>query len=301
MKVLNFGSVNIDLTYHVDHFVRPGETLAAEDVTRNPGGKGLNQSVALARAGLPVWHAGHIGADGMFLKELCAAEGIRTEFLTEIGTGTGTAVIQVDRSGDNCILLYGGANQAMDLSFITDVLRHFGPEDVIVLQNEVNCMDEILTRAKERGLRIALNPAPMNDRISRDCMGLADWLILNEMEAGDLTGAQEPEAQLECLREMFPETAFVLTLGSRGAIWRKGKETCCIGACRVSAADTTAAGDTFTGFFLGTLLKGSTPETALLEATRASALAVTKAGAIPSIPTLQQVRECDWMPRPFGV
>ena len=108
MKILNFGSVNIDFTYRVPHFVRPGETLAATSVTRNAGGKGFNQSVALARAGCDVYHAGHIGEDGFFLVDLCRNYGVHTDFLTKVSTPTGNAIIQVDGSGANCILLYGG-------------------------------------------------------------------------------------------------------------------------------------------------------------------------------------------------
>ena len=172
MKVLNFGSVNIDYTYQVPHFVRPGETLSASVVTRNAGGKGFNQSIALARAGCAVHHAGHIGADGMFLKELLAENGVAADLLTVGETGTGNAIIQVDESGANCIILYGGANQTMDIDFIRSVISGFGAGDMIVLQNEINCMDEILKEAHDAGLTIALNPAPMNDRISRDAMAL---------------------------------------------------------------------------------------------------------------------------------
>jgi len=140
--VLNFGSVNIDFTYQVEHFVRPGETLSARSVTRNAGGKGFNQSVALSRAGCEVYHAGHIGGDGMFLLELCREYGINTQFLTEVDVPTGNAIIQVDDNGDNCIVLYGGANQEMGGDFIRQVLNHFTAGDVIVLQNEINLMNE---------------------------------------------------------------------------------------------------------------------------------------------------------------
>ena len=299
MKILNFGSVNIDFTYRVPHFVRPGETLAATSVTRNAGGKGFNQSVALARAGCDVYHAGHIGEDGFFLVDLCRNYGVHTDFLTKVSTPTGNAIIQVDGSGANCILLYGGANRVMNMDFVTEVLSHFEKGDMIVLQNEINCMNEILYLAHEVGLTIAINPAPMNDAISKEVLALADWIILNETEAEGLTGETQTDVQLEALRKSFPDSAFVLTLGVHGSICMKDGRICRSGACKVETVDTTAAGDTFVGFFLAEITSGKTPEEALLTATRASALAVTKRGAAQSVPTLEQVRKCGLMPEPF--
>ncbi len=299
MKILNFGSVNIDFTYRVPHFVRPGETLSARSVSRNAGGKGFNQSVALAKAGCEVYHAGHIGSDGEFLLDLCKHYGVNTDCLTEIDLPTGNAMIQVDDNGANCILLYGGANQAMTVDFIREVLSRFSVGDMIVLQNEINCMNELIALAHESGLEIAINPAPMNDNISPEALALADWIILNESEAEELTGVTEPCQQLEELNHRFPKSDFLLTLGVRGAICRKGEETHYIGSCRVKAVDTTAAGDTFAGFFLASLARGEDIEAALLSATRASALAVGKQGAAQSIPSLEEVKACCLIPEPF--
>lgn len=296
MKILNFGSVNIDFTYRVPHFVRPGETLAACSVTRNAGGKGFNQSVALAKAGCDVYHAGHIGADGEFLKNLCDHYGIHTDYLTEVDTPTGNAIIQVDDHGANCIILFGGANQAMDIDFIRQVLSKFEKGDMIVLQNEINCMNELITMAHEAGIAIAINPAPMNDAIAHEKLALCNWLILNETEAEELTGVSEPYAQLEALRKDYPTTAVLLTLGVRGCICRKDGKTYTMGSCKVNAVDTTAAGDTFAGFFLGSLSRGKDIDTALLTATRASALAVQKQGAAQSVPTLEEVEACTLIP-----
>ena len=299
MKVLNFGSVNIDITYRVPHFVRPGETLSARSVTRNAGGKGFNQSVALSRAGCEVYHAGHIGEDGAFLLELCRQYGVRTDYLTQVDVPTGNAVIQVDDDGANCILLYGGANQAMDEAFIREVLSRFDAGDLLVLQNEINCMNRLIALAHEAGLKIAINPAPMNDAIAKESLALADWIILNETEARDLIGVEEPFAQLEALKESFPHSSFLLTLGVRGAICQTNGQTCTLGSCKVDAVDTTAAGDTFAGFFLAELVNGKTPEDALLTATRASALAVTRHGAAQSVPAMEEVRSCELTPAPF--
>ena len=299
MKVLNFGSVNIDITYRVAHFVRPGETLSARSVTRNAGGKGFNQSVALSRAGCEVYHAGHIGEDGAFLLELCRQYGVHTDYLTQVDVPTGNAVIQVDDDGANCILLYGGANQAMDEAFIREVLSRFDAGDLLVLQNEINCMNRLIALAHEAGLKIAINPAPMNDAIAKESLALADWIILNETEARDLIGVEEPFAQLEALKESFPYSSFLLTLGVRGAICQTNGQTCTLGSCKVDAVDTTAAGDTFSGFFLAELVNGKTPQEALLTATRASALAVMRHGAAQSVPAMEEVRSCALTPAPF--
>lgn len=296
MKILNFGSVNIDFTYRVPHFVRPGETLAACSVTRNAGGKGFNQSVALAKAGCDVYHAGHIGSDGDFLKDLCQNYGIHTDYLTHVDAPTGNAIIQVDDRGANCIILFGGANQAMDEAFIHQVLSGFEKGDMIVLQNEINCMNEIITMAHEAGLAIAINPAPMNDAIAHEKLALCDWMILNETEAEELTGVAEPYAQLEALEKAYPATAVLLTLGVRGCICRKDGTTYTMGSCKVNAVDTTAAGDTFAGFFLGSLSRGMDIPASLLTATRASALAVQKQGAAQSVPTLDEVNACALIP-----
>lgn len=299
MNILNFGSVNIDFTYRVPHFVRPGETLSAHTVTRNAGGKGFNQSVALAKAGCTVYHAGHIGSDGQFLKALCKHYGIRTDYLTEIDVATGNAIIQVDDKGANSILLFGGANQAMDCGFIRQVLSHFEKGDMIILQNEINCMNELITLAHEAGLTIAINPAPMNDAIAREKLALCSWLILNETEAEQLTGVSDPFAQLDSLKAAYPATSVLLTLGVRGCICRHAGSIYTMGSCKVDAVDTTAAGDTFAGFFLGSLSRGKDIETALLTATQASALAVMQPGAAQSVPTLEQVEACCLVPCAF--
>ena len=294
LKILNFGSVNIDFTYRMDHFVLPGETQLAYSVAKNAGGKGFNQSVALARAGCTVYHAGRIGRDGEFLKKLLEDDGINTEYLEICGEPTGNAVIQVDNNGDNCIILYGGANQAIDEEYIKRVLENFGEDDVIVLQNEISHMNELLQLAYGRGMKIVLNPAPMNGNISPEYMAYADWIILNETEAFELTGHEESFRQLNGLSERCPNTSFVLTLGENGAVCKGGDgETYKVDACTVKAVDTTAAGDTFIGFFLHGFLTENKqdPRKALEVAVCASGLAVTRRGAMQSIPNMREVIE----------
>lgn len=292
MKVVNIGSINIDTVYYVDHFVQPGETESAYHVEQNAGGKGMNQSVSLARAGCSVWHAGRIGKDGKWLRKLLQEEGINTEYLEIVDTPTGNAMIQLTNHGENAIILYGGANQTIDMPFVDKVLASCNPEDVIVLQNEIACMNEILEKIHRLGLRVALNPAPMNDTISLEAMATAHWLILNEAEAQELTGKKDIMEQLKVLRKIFSETIVVITAGEDGAWYQDTVQTIHVGACKVSVEDTTAAGDTFIGFFLAEWLRTETAEQAITAASQAAAIAVSRKGAVKSIPTFEEVKNC---------
>ena len=128
MRVVNFGSLNIDYVYRVDHFVRPGETMSAKSLQVQCGGKGLNQSVALARAGVETWHAGLIGPEGRFLKETLDRAGVHTRFVEETAGSTGHAIIQVDSTGQNSILLHDGANGRLTPEFVTGCWISSPPE-----------------------------------------------------------------------------------------------------------------------------------------------------------------------------
>lgn len=288
MRILCFGSLNIDYVYRVPHFAARGETLASSSLGVFSGGKGLNQSIALARAGAEVWHAGTVGAEGGFLVEELAAAGVHTDFVRTLGTlRTGHAIIQRDDAGDNCILLHGGANRAVTREQVDDTLAHFGAGDVLLLQNEISEGHYAALCAKERGLRVVLNPSPMEESLL-PLFPLADLLLLNEVEAAQflrLPHDTAPEELTARLRERLPETAFVLTLGAQGCLYGEGGTLLRQRAFSVHAVDTTAAGDTFTGFFLASLLEGGELRAALRLASAAAALAVTRPGAAPSIPT----------------
>ena len=293
MKVLNFGSVNIDYTYQVPHFVRPGETLSASVVTRNAGGKGFNQSIALARAGCDVHHAGHIGADGMFLKEILSENGVAADLLTVGETGTGNAIIQNDREGDNCILLYGGANQKITREMADEVLGRFSAGDFLLLQNEINELPYIMERAHAAGMHIVLNPSPMNAKILSLPLSCVDYFLLNEGEAAGILGVGAAdcgyEELLQGLKKQFPEARVVMTVGGDGSFYADKVSVRHQEAYRVKAQDTTAAGDTYTGYFIASLLAQKTPEEAMERASKASAICVTRKGAAPSIPTPEEV------------
>ena len=292
MRVLNFGSLNIDFVYQVEHFVRRGETLSSRDLQLYAGGKGLNQSVALARAGADVWHAGCIGKDGLFLLDLLQEAGVQTDYVHVLeDVRTGNAIIQSDVQGDNCILLYGGANQCVTKAQIDDTLHHFAPGDWLILQNEINHLSYLVERARKQGLCLVLNPSPMDEKIFDVDLRCVDWLILNEIEAAGLLGREriDPQESTVLLRERFPAARFVLTLGEEGACYVDADRTLWKTAYSVPVADTTGAGDTFSGYFFASILEGKTIETALDVAAKAAAIAVSKPGAADSIPHREEV------------
>ena len=287
--ILNFGSVNIDHVYTVPHFVRPGETLASTHHAVFSGGKGFNQSTALARAGARIAHAGMIGADGAWLKDSLAADGADVTHLAIRDKPTGHAVIQVDASGQNCIIICGGANRTITAAYANEVIAHFGDGDMLLLQNEISAIPEIIRAASARGLRIVFNPAPMGQEVLDYPLDLVDLFIVNEVEAAELSGAASdaaPESVLDALRAKFPRTGVVLTLGSSGSIADIGGERVAVAAKPVKAVDTTAAGDTYIGYFLAARQRGLSLREAMEKATEAAAICVTRAGAAPSIPRI---------------
>ena len=295
MKVLNFGSLNLDYVYRVEHFVQPGETLSATSQAVNPGGKGLNQSIALARAGAEVYHAGCLGVGGESLGKLLRYNGVDTTFLFPTDELQGNAVIQVEPNGQNCILLFGGSNQCITSGQVDKTLSAFSAGDYLVLQNEVNDLPMIVEKAWERGMKIVLNPSPYNEKLSAVDFGKLSWLLVNEVEAAQLSGSDDPEEAWRVLHEAYPHLSVLITLGSAGSVayrMESGEiETARQEAFRVRAVDTTAAGDTFTGFFIGALLEGEALSECMRRASMASSLGVTRPGAASSIPTREEVED----------
>jgi ribokinase len=287
--IINFGSLNIDHVYRVEHFVRPGETIASRSYEQFAGGKGFNQSIALARAGAQVRHAGKVGAEGGWLLDMLRKAGAQTEDVLQVEIPTGHALIQVEASGENAIILYGGANQSITTEDVERVLVRATAGDYLLLQNEINNMDLILRRGAEEELRIVFNPAPMTGAVLDYPLDGVTIFIVNETEAEALTGASTPDAIVDAMRQRFPRAATVLTMGAAGAIYADGAEQIHVPAVNVKAVDTTAAGDTFTGYFLAALAEGKPVQTALQLAARAAAICVTRPGAADSIPTRAEV------------
>lgn len=308
MKALNYGSLNIDFVYNVEHFVRSGETISSQNMAIFAGGKGLNQSVALAKSGIDTWHAGCIGEDGEFLADILQKSGAHTELISRLLGRNGHAIIQKQPNGQNCILLYGGSNQQNTRVQIDEVMSHFEKGDYLILQNEINEISYIMERAHEKGMIIVLNPSPMDEKIRTYPLEYVDYFLLNEIEAKDLTGFDQNladtdqhrvqemdevssawDALLEEVCSHFPNSKVVLTLGEYGSIYKDEKQKIHQPIMKVPVVDTTAAGDTFTGFFIGSIAKGLSPENAMKIAAKASAIAVSRQGAAPSIPELGEV------------
>lgn len=289
MKIINFGSLNIDHVYHVPHFVKPGETIAAKSYQKNPGGKGMNQSVALARAGATVYHAGKIGPDGVFLKEMLEAEGVDTTYLKVDETPTGHAMIQVDPTGQNSIMIFGGANAAISEEEMRQVFSHFEAGTYLLLQNEIAGIAALITAASEAGLKIILNPSPINEELLAAPLELVDYFILNEIEGKALTGKRSENSILDTLRARYPHAEFVLTIGKDGALYDSKELRMYIPAQKVQAVDTTAAGDTFTGYFYASYLSGMDSQQAMELASKAAAITVSRNGAAGSIPKADEI------------
>lgn len=290
MKLLDFGSLNIDHTYQLPHLVRPGETLASDSYHKSEGGKGFNQAVALAKAGQEVYLAGAIGQDGLFLRDYLQELGVHTEHLCVLDAPTGHAMIQLDTEGQNCIILFGGTNGMITEAMIDEVLADFGAGDYLLLQNEISHVDSIICTAHAKGMHIILNPSPMSPELLTWPLELVEWFILNEIEGADITGKTQPEEMLDELLRRYPACHVVLTLGERGSVYADATQRMDQSIVSAHTVDTTAAGDTFTGYFLHALLQGEAIQQALKTAACASAITVSRPGAGRSIPAAEEVQ-----------
>jgi ribokinase len=288
-RVLNFGSINVDHVYKVENFVRAGETIRCDDYRRFAGGKGLNQSIALAQAGADVYHAGKLCAADTWLLSLMQQKGVDTRYAELIDGPSGHALIQVNADGENAIVIVGGANQHIGGGDITRILADFGLGDYLLVQNEINAVPEILRAAKERGLTIAFNPAPMTAEVAGYPLELVDELIVNESEASTLTSECEPQEIFDAVRQRCPGITLILTLGSKGAAYFSPPLCFVQPATPVEAVDSTGAGDTAVGFYLAELIRTRDPRRALALGSAAAALAVTRRGAADSIPSRREV------------
>lgn len=289
MRILNFGSLNLDYVYQVPHFLSPGETMAAVSQQVHPGGKGLNQSIAMARAGASVSHAGLIGQGGGMLRALLQESGVNVDALHSCEALQGNAVIQVTPQGENCILLFGGSNQEVAPEDVPALMGDFGPGDLLVVQNEVSSLPVMLREARARGMQVALNPSPFDAEMLSLDYSAVTWLFINEVEGAQMTGSTAPEAILAELRRRHPAMNAVLTLGRAGAYADTPAERCFQPAFPVHAVDTTAAGDTFTGYFLAALTEGLPMSACMRLAAAAAAISVSRPGASASIPRRDEV------------
>ncbi len=293
MKILNFGSINIDLVYRVDHTVRPGETISSRDLSIHAGGKGANQSAALAKAGVKVFHAGKIGSDGEWILEKLRSFGVNTDFVFNAAEKTGHAVIQVSGSGENAIVLYGGGNLEITEDDVISVLDHFNTGDILLLQNEINNIPFIMETAADKGMRIIFNPAPFDNAVLSYPLETVDVFIVNETEGMGLSGEESGNSEkiMDKLVSLFPGKDIILTLGADGVLSGRDEQRVSSGIIEVPVVDTTAAGDTFIGYYLSGVVESLKAEILLERACAASSITVTRLGAMEAIPEKIEVEE----------
>lgn len=291
MKIYCLGSLNIDYVYQVPHFVRPEETLSSETMNIFPGGKGLNQSVALGKAGASVVHGGIINRSDEFLTSVLDTAKVDISRIKTTDTPTGHAIIQVEQSGQNSILLYPGANHKFTQDYIEYVLGDAAQDDMILIQNEINCLDIVFDVAHRKKMQIALNPSPFDKKLLTLPLSQVTWWIFNEIEGRELTGKSVPAEIVSAMYEKFPDSNILLTLGDKGCLFKNAFLDLFQPAYRTTAIDTTAAGDTFTGYFLAMVAESKSLSDALKIASYAASLAVSRAGSSESIPYLKEVTD----------
>lgn len=290
MKILNFGSLNIDYVYRVPYIVEPGETVASQSWQTFAGGKGANQSVALALAGAEVYHAGKVGEDGQWLLEKLKSFGVDTRYVWMDEEGpTGHAMIQVDRFGQNAIVLHAGSNNRIDRCEMDDTLSQFGEGDYLLLQNEINDVAYLIEAGHHRGMKICFNPAPYTAEVQNYPLKLVETLIVNESEGMALAGTDIEAALIYELGDVVPRAEILVTLGPEGVLYHCRGVDHSVPAPKVKAEDTTAAGDTFVGYYLASKAAGFAVPKCLRIACHAAAVCVAGPGAMDSIPRKEQV------------
>ncbi len=286
MKILNFGSINKDFFYSVNDFVKPGETISSIRYNIKIGGKGLNQSVGISKAGQKIYHAGIINRDDTFILDKLKKWNINCENILLSNNPTGHAIIQVDKKGENSIIIHGGANHDVDIKFIKSVLSKFDSGDILVLQNEINNIKEIIDRAHHKKMKIVFNPAPFNNEILSYDLNKISTLILNQTEGEALSKEKKPDGILKVLNSKFNNTEIILTLGEKGSLYSFKNELLKIKAHKLDTVDTTGAGDTFIGYYVAGIASKKSKKDNLNRASKAAAIATTKLGGAESIPRI---------------
>lgn len=291
------GSLNLDLVVGLERMPDPGETVMGTGLERHPGGKGLNQAVAAARLGAQVAMIGAVGSDdaGAWLRQVAAAEGIDVSRVATVEGPSGTALIEVDSRGQNRIVVVPGANDVVDADHVTASIRALARQHqpaVVLTQGEIplGAIEAALVAGKEAGATTILNPAPARDY---PMLGLADVVVPNEHEAAQITGIDcgttvDATEAARTLVDRGTRTA-IITRGARGSIWSTGSAGGTVGAFRVTAIDTVAAGDAYCGGLAAAFAAGEPLTEAMRRASAAGALAASRPGAVPSLPALEEL------------
>ncbi|MBU2866714.1 ribokinase [Pacificibacter marinus] len=285
MTIFNLGSVNIDRFYALPHLPQPGETLSASDYSVGLGGKGVNQSVAAARAGAKVHHIGAIGKSDNWVRDRIESYGVDCTYLRALSGNTGHAIIYVDAAAENTIVLDAGTNAQQDSGSIAKAIELAKPDDTLLLQNETNLQAQTAKLALDKGLRVIYSAAPFSIEAVKQVLPHVSILVMNEVEAEQLC------REMGLTLDKIPVPQVLVTLGAKGAMWRSNEtgEVNEVAAPKVTAIDTTAAGDTFAGYFASGLDLCLSIRNAMEWATQAAALKVTRHGTADAIPTAAEV------------
>jgi ribokinase len=296
MSVLVFGSLNLDLVTYADKLPAIGETIVGEKLLKFPGGKGLNQAIAARRAGSEVLMVGSIGndADGDYLFDILKSENIDPKFITKTSEQTGIAVIEVSKSAENRIIIIAGANSKT--RFSNEVLTSSPSVTVSLAQLETPIAEvaKFIHESKAAGKITILNPAPIQ-KLDQQLLQDTDYLIANETEASFLIGSAvehlSKDEAMTIARQLQKNGSkkVIITLGEQGSVYLDQEKELFTPAFKVKAVDTTAAGDAFCGAFATAISENKPVEYALKFASAAGGLAATKAGAVPSLPTQQEI------------
>lgn len=285
-RIFSYGSINVDHIYQMPHLVAPGETLASTEYRQVLGGKGANQSIAAAKAGVPVLHIGRYGKADSWVQDQLQDAGVDCSRVAAVDTPSGHAIIQVDAQAENAIILFAGANHSFRADELNGLLDGAAAGDWLLLQNECSCTAAMISTAAAKGMQVAFNPSPMDDSVRALPLHELSLLVVNEIEVQQLLDCDglDQDRLVAALRERLPATRVVVTFGAKGALWVDADTEIFVPALRVEAVDTTAAGDTFLGYLLAALCQQASPKTALELGCKASSLAVQKVGASVSIP-----------------
>ncbi len=291
MKILVFGSFNIDHVYMLEHLPEKGETLYCSDYGVHVGGKGLNQALAFKKAGADVYAAGKVGrTDGAYLTGYLADAGVDVCSVSDASDYSGHTIIEVDPSGQNQMILFGGANREITREECDRVLSEHRDADLIMTEYETSEVEYMLRKAHEAGIRTAMNPSPFVDELRSFPYEYVDIIIVNEFEGNSISGCSDEYAAVRALYELN-HGIVIMTLGAKGALYFDGTEPVFVPAFSSKAVDTTGAGDTFTGYCIYSLLEGKNPHEALRIGSAASAIEITRPGAAETIPDRAEVDE----------
>lgn len=298
-KVVVLGSLNVDRILQMDRVPEPGETLALNNQDMAGGGKGANQAIAAARSGAQTSFIGRVGADenGKFMLQQLVNSGVTTDLVAvDEDAGTGQAFVMVEKSGENRILIYGGANAQLSATDVKKAQTQIAAADLMVAQLEtpVETTQFAFQMAKELGVKTILNPAPAVAKLPAELLKNTDVITPNETEVEILTGitVTDEAAMLKAAQRLHDlgVATVIITLGSKGVFYDDGAQHGIVPAFKVQAVDTTAAGDTFLGALSSELNPDlSNLKTAIEYGNKASSLAVQKMGAQPSIPTRKDI------------